>query len=112
MAGAYAWADLVIARAGALTLSELAAAGVGSVLVPFPHAVDDHQTRNAEWLIEAGAARLMPQAQLTPESLSALLAKLLKDRQGLLEMARAARAMALLDADKVVAQACREVAGK
>ena len=56
MAGAYGWADVVVCRSGALTVSELAAAGVASILVPFPHAVDDHQTRNAEFLVEAGAA--------------------------------------------------------
>jgi UDP-N-acetylglucosamine:LPS N-acetylglucosamine transferase len=67
MAGAYDWADLVICRAGALTVAELAAAGVASLLVPFPHAVDDHQTSNARFLSSAGAAILLPQDQLTPE---------------------------------------------
>src|SRR3546814_13455035 len=60
MAGAYAWADLVICRSGALTLAELCAVGVASVLVPYPHAVDDHQTRNAEFLVEQSAAVLLP----------------------------------------------------
>ena len=70
MAGAYASADLVICRAGALTIAELAAAGVASVLVPFPHAVDDHQTGNARFLANAGAAILLPQRELTPERLA------------------------------------------
>jgi UDP-N-acetylglucosamine--N-acetylmuramyl-(pentapeptide) pyrophosphoryl-undecaprenol N-acetylglucosamine transferase len=70
MAGAYDWADLVICRAGALTVAELAAAGVASLLVPFPRAVDDHQTSNARFLSSAGAAILLPQDQLTPERLA------------------------------------------
>jgi UDP-N-acetylglucosamine--N-acetylmuramyl-(pentapeptide) pyrophosphoryl-undecaprenol N-acetylglucosamine transferase len=110
MADAYGSADLVIGRAGALTLSELAAAGVGSVLVPYPHAVDDHQTRNAAWLVEAGAARLLPQDELDAERLSGILQSLLGDRPRLLAMAEAARSRALVDADRVVARACLEVA--
>jgi UDP-N-acetylglucosamine--N-acetylmuramyl-(pentapeptide) pyrophosphoryl-undecaprenol N-acetylglucosamine transferase len=66
MAGAYEWADLVICRSGALTVAELAAAGVASILVPFPHAVDDHQTGNARFLVNVGGAFLLPQAELTP----------------------------------------------
>ncbi len=110
MAEAYAWADLVVARAGALTLSELAAVGLGSVLVPYPHAVDDHQTKNASWLIEACAARLLPQSELNADSLATMLEDLLKDRESLLEMAMAARAIALVEADRIVAAACLEVA--
>ncbi len=68
MAGAYEWADLVICRAGALTIAELAAAGVASILVPFPHAVDDHQTGNARFLVNVGGAFLLPQTELTPDS--------------------------------------------
>jgi UDP-N-acetylglucosamine:LPS N-acetylglucosamine transferase len=67
---AYAWADLVICRAGALTVAELAVAGVASVLVPYPHAVDDHQTGNAQFLAQAGAAILLPQNELTAERLN------------------------------------------
>ena len=70
MAGAYEWADLVICRAGALTVAELAAAGVASILVPFPHAVDDHQTANARFLANAGAAILLPQNELSAEKLA------------------------------------------
>ena len=70
MAGAYEWADLVICRAGALTIAELSAAGVASILVPFPHAVDDHQTSNAKFLASSGGAILLPQTEMTPESIS------------------------------------------
>ncbi len=90
MASAYAWADLVISRAGALTVSELAVAGVPSILIPFPHAVDDHQTKNANYLVAAGAAVLLPQSLLSVASLMTLLTEL-TDRQRLLQMAQAAR---------------------
>ena len=70
MAGAYEWADVVICRAGALTIAELAAAGVASILVPFPHAVDDHQTGNARFLVNVGGAFLLPQTELTPEAIA------------------------------------------
>lgn len=106
MAGAYAWADLVICRAGALTIAELAAAGVASVLVPFPHAVDDHQTANARFLSRAGAAMLLPQAELTPERL-AELRHLSRDQ--LKEMAEKARELAMPDATAAVASICEEV---
>ena len=108
MAGAYGWADLVICRAGALTVSELAAAGVGAILVPYPHAVDDHQTHNACFLVDQGAARLMPQAELNAESLAATLQTLFEDRAGLLGMAEAARKLAVPDAAAVVGRACLE----
>ena len=81
MAEAYGWADLVLARSGALTVAELAAAGVGAVLVPFPAAVDDHQTRNAAFLVDAGAATLLPQSELTAGRLAAELRAYL-DRPG------------------------------
>jgi UDP-N-acetylglucosamine--N-acetylmuramyl-(pentapeptide) pyrophosphoryl-undecaprenol N-acetylglucosamine transferase len=109
MAEAYAWADLVVCRAGALTVSELAAVGRPAILVPFPHAVDDHQTGNARYLTEVGAARLLPQGDMTPESLSGQLSELLSDPDMLLSMARAARAKAQPDAAARVAAACREV---
>jgi UDP-N-acetylglucosamine--N-acetylmuramyl-(pentapeptide) pyrophosphoryl-undecaprenol N-acetylglucosamine transferase len=111
MAKAYAWADLVVCRSGALTVSELAAAGVAAVLVPFPFAVDDHQTRNAEFLVEAGAARVLPEPECSPERLSELLAELLGDRADLLRMAQSARAVAMPDAAGLVAQACMEASG-
>jgi UDP-N-acetylglucosamine--N-acetylmuramyl-(pentapeptide) pyrophosphoryl-undecaprenol N-acetylglucosamine transferase len=107
MAGAYAWADLVICRAGALTVAELAAVGVPAILVPFPHAVDDHQTGNARFLTLAGGAFLLPQKDLTPESV-ALIGNY--SRHQLREMAGKARALARPDAARAVAQVCREIA--
>ncbi|MCL4680816.1 MAG: undecaprenyldiphospho-muramoylpentapeptide beta-N-acetylglucosaminyltransferase [Rhodocyclaceae bacterium] len=108
MAARYAQADLVICRAGALTVAELAAAGVASVLVPFPHAVDDHQTGNARFLSEAGAAILLPQKELTPEKLAALLGELTRGQ--LAGMAEKARTLAKPEATRAVAEACMEVA--
>ncbi|MCK9284786.1 MAG: undecaprenyldiphospho-muramoylpentapeptide beta-N-acetylglucosaminyltransferase [Rhodocyclaceae bacterium] len=107
MAGAYGWADLVICRAGALTVAELAAAGVASILVPFPHAVDDHQTGNAKFLAQAGAAILLPQNELTPETM-ALLRSL--SREQLLQMAEKARELAKPTATAAVAGICAELA--
>lgn len=112
MAEAYAWADLVICRSGALTVAELAAAGVASVLVPFAHAVDDHQTRNAEYLSSAGAAVILPQASLQAQVLASTLEPLLSDRQVLLSMATAARGQALPHAAENVVDACSEWVGK
>lgn len=105
MATAYAWADLVVCRAGALTVSELAAAGVGAILVPFPAAVDDHQTRNARFLTEAGAAVLIEDADLTPERLAQEIQRLAADRSRLLEMARRARGRAMPGAADALAHA-------
>ena len=110
MAAAYAWADLVVCRAGALTLAELAAAGVGSVLVPFPFAVDDHQTANARAWVNAGAALLLPESEASAERLAALLGDLLGDRTRLLAMAQAARTLAKPDAAARIADACLGVA--
>ena len=103
IASAYAWADLVVCRAGALTLAELCAAGVGSVLVPFPQAVDDHQTRNAEYLVERGAALLLPQGDGLADDLRNVLAMLAADPARRLAMAEAARALAKPDAAERVA---------
>lgn len=111
MADAYSWADLVVCRAGALTVSELAAAGVASVLVPYPFAVDDHQTGNARYLADVGAARLMPQTALTAVSLGAVLAELLGDPERLIGMAKAARGRAEPEAAQRIAKACWEVSG-
>jgi UDP-N-acetylglucosamine--N-acetylmuramyl-(pentapeptide) pyrophosphoryl-undecaprenol N-acetylglucosamine transferase len=112
MAGAYGWADLAVCRSGALTVAELAAAGVPAVLVPFPAAVDDHQTRNAEYVVRAGAAKLMPESRLTPVSLAALLRELLDaGRPRFAEMAAAARRTAITDADERLADACVAAAG-
>ena len=108
MAARYAGADLVICRAGALTVAELAAAGVASVLVPFPHAVDDHQTGNARFLADAGAAVLLPQTELTPQRLAALLQEMTRER--LLAMAEKARCCAKPDATTRVADVCAGLA--
>lgn len=108
MAARYAAADLVICRAGALTVAELAAAGVASVLVPFPHAVDDHQTTNAKFLSDAGAAVLVPQSELTAEKLAAMLRDF--TREQLAGMADRARALAKPDATEAVANVCIELA--
>ncbi|MCH7893137.1 MAG: undecaprenyldiphospho-muramoylpentapeptide beta-N-acetylglucosaminyltransferase [Proteobacteria bacterium] len=106
MADAYGWADLVICRAGALTVFELAAAGLAAVLVPFPSAVDDHQTLNADWLVRAGAAVLLPEAKLSADSLAAMILRFSGDRQGLLDMAGRARALAAPGACGKVVRAC------
>ncbi|WP_127477876.1 undecaprenyldiphospho-muramoylpentapeptide beta-N-acetylglucosaminyltransferase [Sulfurivermis fontis] len=110
MAAAYDWADVVLCRAGALTVSELAAAGVAAVLVPYPHAVDDHQTRNAAFLVDAAAALLLPQHTMNAETLAALLRRFTADpdagRTALLAMAQAARALAQPAATATVAEAC------
>ena len=108
MAEMYAWADIVICRAGALTIAELSAAGVASVLVPFPHAVDDHQTSNAHYLSDEGAAVLIPQTEFTVEK----VAKLLQDltREKCLDMAIKARLLGKPEATATVANICMELA--
>jgi UDP-N-acetylglucosamine--N-acetylmuramyl-(pentapeptide) pyrophosphoryl-undecaprenol N-acetylglucosamine transferase len=108
MAAMYGWADLVICRAGALTVAELSAVGVGSVLVPFPHAVDDHQTTNAHYLSATGAAVLISQPEFTVEKVSALLKNL--TRETCLQMAVKARALGKPDATENVAKICMELA--
>lgn len=108
MAAQYADADLIICRAGASTIAELAAAGVASVLVPFPHAVDDHQTHNARFLSERGAAVLVPQNEFTPQRLAALLRGF--TREVLVDMSRKARAVAKPDATQAVAAECARLA--
>lgn len=110
MAEAYRWADLVICRAGALTVSELAAAGVGAILIPFPHAIDDHQTKNAQWLVSQGAGYLMPQSELDVKKLADYIEQISGDRQALVDLAENARAQAKPDAARQVAQQCLEVA--
>lgn len=112
MAQTYAWADLVICRAGALTIAELTAAGVGAVLVPYPHAVDDHQTRNAQFMVRTGAAILIPQPKLDADALASLLGELIADRERLLAMAQAARALAKPDATRNVANICLQACGE
>jgi UDP-N-acetylglucosamine--N-acetylmuramyl-(pentapeptide) pyrophosphoryl-undecaprenol N-acetylglucosamine transferase len=108
MARRYAEADLVICRAGAVTIAELSAGGMASILVPFPHAVDDHQSANARFLADKGAAILVPQSEMTPQRLAALIGSL--ERSKLLDMAKKARALGKPDAARVVAMRCMEIA--
>lgn len=103
MADVYSWADLVICRSGALTVSELAAAGVASILVPFPHAVDDHQTANAKYLADQGAALLIQQKNVRPGAFAKTLQDI-SDRQWLMSMAENARRLAHTDATERVVQ--------
>ena len=110
MAEAYAWADLVICRAGALTVSELAAAGLPSLLIPLPHAIDDHQTRNAEYLAKAGAAVLLPQHATDAAALAAQLTEVLMHSDKLAAMGATARRLAKPDATRTVVDICLEVA--
>lgn len=98
MADAYAWADLVVCRSGALTVAEIAAVGLPAVFVPFPAAVDDHQTANARGLANAGAAVIVPESGLSPESLAAVLDEWLRDRDQLVQRAERARELARPDA--------------
>lgn len=103
MAAAYAWADLVICRAGALTLAEVCATGIGSVLVPFPQAVDDHQTKNAQFLVERGAAVLLTQDEQLAERLCDVLSDLAAAPEKRMAMAAAARTLAMPNAAERVA---------
>lgn len=108
MADMYAWADVVICRAGALTIAELACVGVASVLVPFPYAVDDHQTYNAKYLSDAGAAKLIQQTEFNVQKATEILRSL--TREMCLEMAIKARTLAKPEATQTVAKICMEVA--
>lgn len=112
MAKAYQWADLVICRSGALTVSELAMVGLASILVPFPSAVDNHQHLNAQQLVKCESAWLMPQARLTSVSLGALLEKAFSDRDQLVVMGERARAVAPLQATQLVLSECEYVRQK
>lgn len=106
MAEAYAWADLVICRAGALTISELANAGVAAILVPYPHAVDDHQTANAAYLTNVDAAIVISQEQLIPKLKESITELLQAGRTKLIEMAKAARELSKPNATRDVAEVC------
>lgn len=108
MASMYAWADFVICRSGALTVAEVSAVGLGSLMVPFPFAVDDHQTTNAAYLAEAGAAMLVQQKELSADKLAKLLSEL--SREKCLDMAQKARALGKSEATADVAAICVEVA--
>lgn len=111
MAEAYAWADLVVCRAGALTISELAAAGVGAVLIPYPYATDDHQQKNAASFAANGAGVVITETALDPARLAAELTALLGDSETALRMAERARAQARPEAAATLAEACIELAG-
>jgi UDP-N-acetylglucosamine--N-acetylmuramyl-(pentapeptide) pyrophosphoryl-undecaprenol N-acetylglucosamine transferase len=106
MPEAYGWADLVVCRAGASTVAELAAAGCAALLVPFPYAVDDHQTRNGQYLVDAGAALLVQERELDAQRLADMLGALFAQSQRLVDMARAARRAAWPQADRAIADAC------
>lgn len=106
MAAMYRWADLAICRSGAMTVSELACAQLPALLVPFPFAIDDHQTANARWLVDAGAARLLPQSGLDAAALAALLQELAGQREKLRAMAQAMAAQAKPDSASRVADIC------
>jgi UDP-N-acetylglucosamine--N-acetylmuramyl-(pentapeptide) pyrophosphoryl-undecaprenol N-acetylglucosamine transferase len=105
MAAAYAWADLAVCRAGAMTVAELQAAGVGAIFVPLA-ATDDHQTKNAEVMVRSGAARLIQERDLTPERMGAAIGELASDRARLLAMAEAARGSRTIDAAARLADLC------
>jgi UDP-N-acetylglucosamine--N-acetylmuramyl-(pentapeptide) pyrophosphoryl-undecaprenol N-acetylglucosamine transferase len=109
MPSAYAQADLVICRSGAMTVSELAACGVASCLIPFPHAIDDHQTANAKFLSNADAAILLPQQYLNPQDLALMIQNL--NRADLKEMALCAHALSKPHATQRVAEVCANCAG-
>ena len=107
-ASAFAEADLIVCRAGASTVTEIAAVGAAAVFVPFPSAVDDHQTRNAQFLVQAGGGWLLPQHELTPRSLAELLLKL--ERSALMNTALEAKKMQKTAATEAVVRACEELA--
>lgn len=109
MGAAYRWADIAICRAGALTVSELMAAGLPAILIPYPFAVDDHQRINAGFLSETGAGRLLLQSEMTAAALAQILSELLADRAALHEMALRAHGLARRDATTRVADVCEEV---
>jgi UDP-N-acetylglucosamine--N-acetylmuramyl-(pentapeptide) pyrophosphoryl-undecaprenol N-acetylglucosamine transferase len=110
MEDAYGWADFVICRAGALTVAELTSAGLGSLLIPFPFAIDDHQTSNGQLLVDQGAATMLQQSQLTPEILANEINSICNRPKQRLNMAMCARELAKNDAAQAVARVCLEVA--
>ncbi len=102
----YRWSDLILCRAGAMTLAEISAAGCPAILVPYPHAVDDHQSANARHLVAKNAAILVQQNQLTATKLADLLLGFINNRETLLEMSKAIKTAAILDADRKIADIC------
>lgn len=109
MAEAYAWADLIVCRSGALTVSEIAAAGVGAIFIPYPYAIDDHQTANAQFLVDLGAAEVRQQAELNENELANLIGSYLKQPTLLQNMAMAAREFAKPNAAETFADRCEEL---
>jgi UDP-N-acetylglucosamine--N-acetylmuramyl-(pentapeptide) pyrophosphoryl-undecaprenol N-acetylglucosamine transferase len=109
MVEAYSWADLVICRSGASTVSEIAAVGLPSILIPYPHHSDQQQTQNANWLIQAGAAFLLEQKDLTAAALKALVVELHENRNKLQQMSDIAKFIAIRDADEIIARRCLEL---
>lgn len=112
MAAAYAWADIIVCRAGALTIAELSAVGVGSILVPFPHAMDDHQTHNARGLERIGAAVLLAEKIVMTENMAMVLRDVLRDKATILRMATAAKTLYKAGSAKRIAAVCCELAPK
>lgn len=110
MAEAYEWADLVVCRAGALTVAEIAMAGCVAIFVPYPHAVDDHQTYNARYLADQGAALIIQQHDLSKKRLAQEITALANDKEHLIEMARKAKELARPEATQVVAEYCKKAA--
>ena len=110
MADAYGWADLVVCRAGALTVAEVAAAGLPAIFVPFPAAVDDHQTANARYLVDSGASTILQEADLDPDTLARAIGEWSADRAALRDRASAARACARPDALERITGICLQLA--
>jgi UDP-N-acetylglucosamine--N-acetylmuramyl-(pentapeptide) pyrophosphoryl-undecaprenol N-acetylglucosamine transferase len=110
MAEAFSWADLIICRSGALTVSEIAAVGIGSILIPFTHAVDDHQTANANFLAKQKAAIIIQERDLTPEKLMSVLNEIISTPNAVLDMAKHARELAKPEATECVGNICLGVA--
>ena len=110
MAEAYAWADLVVCRSGASTVSEIAAAGLPAIFIPYPYHKDQQQTLNASWLSEAGAAEIIEQSELTDSGLLARIESFATEREKLTAFGEKGRALAIFDADIRIADLCREVA--
>jgi UDP-N-acetylglucosamine--N-acetylmuramyl-(pentapeptide) pyrophosphoryl-undecaprenol N-acetylglucosamine transferase len=111
MAAAYNWADLVIARAGAATVSELAAIGLASILIPYPYAADDHQTKNAAYLEKSGATQVIAEKEGAVIGLEAVLTPAFLQREALLTMAQAAYSLGRKDATQIIVEECLGVLG-
>ncbi|HIG92125.1 MAG TPA: undecaprenyldiphospho-muramoylpentapeptide beta-N-acetylglucosaminyltransferase [Methylococcaceae bacterium] len=109
MAAIYSWADLIICRSGAMTVSEVAAVGLPSIMIPFPFAIDDHQTANAQYLADVNASILIAESELNAERLAKEIMYLIDEPSLLLEMGKATRQCAQVGATKAVAKACIEV---